>query len=220
MRFNLFMTDSFIQYTNYCKNYFIQKLHLSSRYLLILVIFSQLLVTSCTINQSIDASAGWADRQIATYKINQYRLKGSVSLERRDRSTMSSFELNKNNDLTILVVRNFIGQEVLTDNSGNILSILGKLDIKLSNKEFEQISSLDIDLFSILLADTSKLDNYNVAVDKYGAPKRIIVHQLDIFFESYQSINNVVIPRKIRITSDDFQLTIVNSVFDNMKISS
>ena len=47
---------------------------------------------------------------------------------------MSSFELNKNNDLTILVVRNFIGQEVLTDNSGNILSILGKLDIKLSNK--------------------------------------------------------------------------------------
>jgi hypothetical protein len=133
---------------------------------------------------------------------------------------MSSFELNKNNDLTILVVRNFIGQEVLTDNSGNILSILGKLDIKLSNKEFEQISSLDIDLFSILLADTSKLDNYNVAVDKYGAPKRIIVHQLDIFFESYQSINNVVIPRKIRITSDDFQLTIVNSVFDNMKISS
>ncbi|MDC0185222.1 hypothetical protein OAK03_00170 [Gammaproteobacteria bacterium] len=214
------MTDSFIQYTNYCKNYFIQKLHLSSRYLLILVIFSQLLVTSCTINQSIDASAGWADRQIATYKINQYRLKGSVSLERRDRSTMSSFELNKNNDLTILVVRNFIGQEVLTDNSGNILSILGKLDIKLSNKEFEQISSLDIDLFSILLADTSKLDNYNVAVDKYGAPKRIIVHQLDIFFESYQSINNVVIPRKIRITSDDFQLTIVNSVFDNMKISS
>ena len=220
MRFNLFMTDSFIQYTNYCKNYFIQKLHLSSRYLLILVIFSQLLVTSCTINQSIDASAGWADRQIATYKINQYRLKGSVSLERRDRSTMSSFELNKNNDLTILVVRNFIGQEVLTDNSGNILSILGKLDIKLSNKEFEQISSLDIDLFSILLADTSKLDNYNVAVDKYGAPKRIIAHQLDIFFESYQSINNVVIPRKIRITSDDFQLTIVNSVFDNMKISS
>lgn len=214
------MTDSFIQYTNYCKNYFIQKLHLSSRYLLILVIFSQLLVTSCTINQSIDASAGWADRQIATYKINQYRLKGSVSLERRDRSTMSSFELNKNNDLTILVVRNFIGQEVLTDNSGNILSILGKLDIKLSNKEFEQISSLDIDLFSILLADTSKLNNYNVAVDKYGAPKRIIVHQLDIFFESYQSINNVVIPRKIRITSDDFQLTIVNSVFDNMKISS
>ena len=214
------MTDSFIQYTNYCKNYFIQKLHLSSRYLLILVIFSQLLVTSCTINQSIDASAGWADRQIATYKINQYRLKGSVSLERRDRSTMSSFELNKNNDLTILVVRNFIGQEVLTDNSGNILSILGKLDIKLSNKEFEQISSLDIDLFSILLADTSKLDNYNVAVDKYGAPKRIIVHQLDIFFESYQSIDNVVIPRKIRITSDDFQLTIVNSVFDNMKISS
>ena len=214
------MTDSFIQYTNYCKNYFIQKLHLSSRYLLILVIFSQLLVTSCTINQSIGASAGWADRQIATYKINQYRLKGSVSLERRDRSTMSSFELNKNNDLTILVVRNFIGQEVLTDNSGNILSILGKLDIKLSNKEFEQISSLDIDLFSILLADTSKLDNYNVAVDKYGAPKRIIVHQLDIFFESYQSINNVVIPRKIRITSDDFQLTIVNSVFDNMKISS
>ena len=214
------MTDSFIQYTNYCKNYFIQKLHLSSRYLLILVIFSQLLVTSCTINQSIDASAGWADRQIATYKINQYRLKGSVSLERRDRSTMSSFELNKNNDLTILVVRNFIGQEVLTDNSGNILSILGKLDIKLSNKEFEQISSLDIDLFSILLADTSKLDNYNVAVDKYGAPKRIIVHQLDIFFESYQSINNVVIPRKIRITSDDFQLTIVNSVLDNMKISS
>ncbi len=214
------MTDSFIQYTNYCKNYFIQKLHLSSRYLLILVIFSQLLVTSCTINQSIDASAGWADRQIATYKINQYRLKGSVSLERRDRSTMSSFELNKNNDLTILVVRNFIGQEVLTDNSGNILSILGKLDIKLSNKEFEQISSLDIDLFSILLADTSKLDNYNVAVDKYGAPKRIIAHQLDIFFESYQSINNVVIPRKIRITSDDFQLTIVNSVFDNMKISS
>ena len=214
------MTDSFIQYTNYCKNYFIQKLHLSSRYLLILVIFSQLLVTSCTINQSIDASAGWADRQIATYKINQYRLKGSVSLEQRDRSTMSSFELNKNNDLTILVVRNFIGQEVLTDNSGNILSILGKLDIKLSNKEFEQISSLDIDLFSILLADTSKLDNYNVAVDKYGAPKRIIVHQLDIFFESYQSINNVVIPRKIRITSDDFQLTIVNSVFDNMKISS
>lgn len=214
------MTDSFIQYTNYCKNYFIQKLYLSSRYLLILVIFSQLLVTSCTINQSIDASAGWADRQIATYKINQYRLKGSVSLERRDRSTMSSFELNKNNDLTILVVRNFIGQEVLTDNSGNILSILGKLDIKLSNKEFEQISSLDIDLFSILLADTSKLDNYNVAVDKYGAPKRIIVHQLDIFFESYQSINNVVIPRKIRITSDDFQLTIVNSVFDNMKISS
>ena len=214
------MTDSFIQYTNYCKNYFIQKLHLSSRYLLILVIFSQLLVTSCTINQSIDASAGWADRQIATYKINQYRLKGSVSLERKDRSIMSSFELNKNNDLTILVVRNFIGQEVLTDNSGNILSILGKLDIKLSNKEFEQISSLDIDLFSILLADTSKLDNYNVAVDKYGAPKRIIVHQLDIFFESYQSINNVVIPRKIRITSDDFQLTIVNSVFDNMKISS
>ena len=214
------MTDSFIQYTNYCKNYFIQKLHLSSRYLLILVIFSQLLVTSCTINQSIDASAGWADRQIATYKINQYRLKGSVSLERRDRSTMSSFELNKNNDLTILVVRNFIGQAVLTDNSGNILSILGKLDIKLSNKEFEQISSLDIDLFSILLADTSKLNNYNVAVDKYGAPKRIIVHQLDIFFESYQSINNVVIPRKIRITSDDFQLTIVNSVFDNMKISS
>ncbi|MBC8225527.1 MAG: hypothetical protein H8E74_00115 [Gammaproteobacteria bacterium] len=214
------MTDSFIQYTNYCKNYFIQKLHLSSRYLLILVIFSQLLVTSCTINQSIDASAGWADRQIATYKINQYRLKGSVSLERRDRSIMSSFELNKNNDLTILVVRNFIGQEVLTDNSGNILSILGKLDIKLSNKEFEQISSLDIDLFSILLADTSKLDNYNVALDKYGAPKRIISHQLDIFFESYQSINNVVIPRKIRITSDDFQLTIVNSVFDNMKISS
>jgi len=214
------MTDSFIQYTNYCKNYFIQKLHLSSRYLLILVIFSQLLVTSCTINQSIDASAGWADRQIATYKINKYRLKGSVSLELRDRSTMSSFELNKNNDLSILVVRNFIGQEILTDDSGNILSILGKLDIKLSNKEFEEISSLDIDLFSILLADISKLDNYNVAVDKYGAPKRIIAHQLDIFFESYQSINNVVIPRKIRITSDDFQLTIVNSVFDNMKISS
>lgn len=214
------MTDSFIQYTNYCKNYFIQKLHLSSRYLLILVIFSQLLVTSCTINQSIDASAGWADRQIATYKINKYRLKGSVSLELRDRSTMSSFELNKNNDLSILVVRNFIGQEILTDDSGNILSILDKLDIKLSNKEFEEISSLDIDLFSILLADISKLDNYNVAVDKYGAPKRIIAHQLDIFFESYQSINNVVIPRKIRITSDDFQLTIVNSVFDNMKISS
>ena len=214
------MTDSFIQYTNYCKNYFIQKLHLSSRYLLILVIFSQLLVTSCTINQSIDASAGWADRQIATYKINKYRLKGSVSLELRDRSTMSSFELNKNNDLSILVVRNFIGQEILTDDSGNILSILDKLGIKLSNKEFEEISSLDIDLFSILLADISKLDNYNIAVDKYGAPKRIIAHQLDIFFESYQSINNVVIPRKIRITSDDFQLTIVNSVFDNMKISS
>ena len=214
------MTDSFIQYTDYCKNYFIQKLHLSSRYLLILVIFSQLLVTGCTINQSIDASAGWTDHKIAADKINKYRLKGSVSLELRDRSTMSSFELNKNNDLTILVVRNFIGQEILTDNSGNILTILDKLDIKLSNKEFKEISSLGIDLFSILLADISKLDNYNIELDNYGAPKRIITHQLDIFFESYQSINNLVIPRKIRITSNDFQLTIVNSVFDNMKISS
>ena len=133
---------------------------------------------------------------------------------------MSSFELNKNNDLSTLVIRNFIGQEILTDDSGNILSILDKLDIKLSNKEFEEISSLEIDLFSILLADISKLDDYSIAVDKYGAPKRIIAHKLDIFFESYQSINNVVIPRKIRITSDDFQLTIVISVFDNMKISS
>jgi outer membrane biogenesis lipoprotein LolB len=211
------MTDSFIQCTHYCKNYFIQKLHLSSRYLLILVIFSQLLVTSCTINQSIDASADWTDLQIANYKIDKYRLKGSVSVELRNRSTMSSFELNKNNDLSTLVIRNFIGQEILTDDSGNILSILDKLNIKLSNKEF---SSLEIDLFSILLADISKLDDYSIAVDKYGTPKRIIAHQLDIFFESYQSINNVVIPRKIRITSDDFQLTIVISVFDNMKISS
>ena len=211
------MTDSFIQCTHYCKNYFIQKLHLSSRYLLILVIFSQLLVTSCTINQSIDASADWTDLQIANYKIDKYRLKGSVSVELRNKSTMSSFELNKNNDLSTLVIRNFIGQEILTDDSGNILSILDKLDIKLSNKEF---SSLKIDLFSILLADISKLDDYSIAVDKYGAPKRIIVHKLDIFFESYQSINNVVIPRKIRITSDDFPLTIVISVFDNMKISS
>jgi len=217
MRFNLFMTDSFIQCTHYCKNYFIQKLHLSSRYLLILVIFSQLLVTSCTINQSIDASADWTDLQIANYKIDKYRLKGSVSVELRNKSTMSSFELNKNNDLSTLVIRNFIGQEILTDDSGNILSILDKLNIKLSNKEF---SSLEIDLFSILLADISKLDDYSIAVDKYGTPKRIIAHQLDIFFESYQSINNVVIPRKIRITSDDFQLTIVISVFDNMKISS
>jgi len=217
MRFNLFMTDSFIQCTHYCKNYFIQKLHLSSRYLLILVIFSQLLVTSCTINQSIDASADWTDLQIANYKIDKYRLKGSVSVELRNKSTMSSFELNKNNDLSTLVIRNFIGQEILTDDSGNILSILDKLNIKLSNKEF---SSLEIDLFSILLADISKLDDYSIAVDKYGAPKRIIAHQLNILFESYQSINNVVIPRKIRITSDDFQLTIVISVFDNMKISS
>ena len=211
------MTDSFIQCTHYCKNYFIQKLHLSSRYLLILVIFSQLLVTSCTINQSIDASADWTDLQIANYKIDKYRLKGSVSVELRNKSTMSSFELNKNNDLSTLVIRNFIGQEILTDDSGNILSILDKLNIKLSNKEF---SSLEIDLFSILLADISKLDDYSIAVDKYGAPKRIIAQKLDIFFESYQSINNVVIPRKIRITSDDFQLTIVISVFDNMKISS
>jgi len=214
------MTESFIQYTYYCKSYFIQKLHLSSRYLIIALVFLQLLVTGCTINQSINNSVDWVDHNISNYKINGYRLKGSFTVEIRNRSTMSSFELSNNNNSNIFVVRNFIGQRILTENSSSVLSILDKLDIDISKKEYEILSSYKIDLHSILLADISKLGHYILTVNEYGVPETIITPQLIIFFDSFQSINNIVIPRKIRITSEHFKLTIVNSTFDNIEISS
>ena len=214
------MTESFIQYTYYCKSYFIQKLHLSSRYLIIALVFLQLLVTGCTINQSINNSVDWVDHNISNYKINGYRLKGSFTVEIRNRPTMSSFELSNHNNSTVFVVRNFIGQRILTENSGSVISILDKLDIDFSKKEYEILNSYKIDLHSILLADISKLGNYSFAVDKDGAPKSIITPELNIFFDSFQSIKNIIIPRKIRITSERFKLTIVNSTFDNIEISS
>jgi len=214
------MTESFIQYTYYCKSYFIQKLHLSSRYLIIALVFLQLLVTGCTINQSINNSVDWVDHNISNYKINGYRLKGSFTVEIRNRPTMSSFELSNHNNSTVFVVRNFIGQRILTENSGSVISILDKLDIDFSKKEYEILNSYKIDLHSILLADISKLGNYSFAVDKDGVPKSIITPELNIFFDSFQSINNIIIPRKIRITSERFKLTIVNSTFDNIEISS
>ena len=214
------MTESFIQYTYYCKSYFIQKLHLSSRYLIIALVFLQLLVTGCTINQSINNSVDWVDHNISNYKINGYRLKGSFTVEIRNRPTMSSFELSNHNNSTVFVVRNFIGQRILTENSGSVISILDKLDIDFSKKEYEILNSYKIDLHSILLADISKLGNYSFAVDKDGVPKSIITPELNIFFDSFQSIKNIIIPRKIRITSERFKLTIVNSTFDNIEISS
>ena len=62
--------------------------------------------------------------------------------------------------------------------------------------DFKRFRAIADKVGAILLADISKLGNYSFAVDKDGAPKSIITPELNIFFDSFQSINNIIINTK------------------------
>jgi hypothetical protein len=191
-----------------CLNYFILKITSNSRYLLLLLVFlSTLTIVSCNNIGSLDKTINWEDNQTKIVALTDYSIVGSVSFKNTTDSFLGNYTINHQNSAEMLILRDFFGKQVLSSISTDLASLFMELGIDFSADELKAISSLNFSLSSLLLAKIPSEGVDDMVMDLHGFPLKIKLNKHKVDFSLYQSINELMIPKKIVITGADYQAT-------------
>ena len=189
-------------------NYFILKITSNSRYLLLLLVFlSTLTIVSCNNIESLDKAINWEDNQTKIISLTDYSIIGSISFKNTTDSFLGNYTINHQNNAEMLILRDFFGKQVFSSISTDFASLLIELGIDFSSDELKTITSLNINLSSLLLANIPSERVDDMVMDQHGFPLKIYLNNHQVDFAQYQSINELMIPKKIVITGIDYQAT-------------
>jgi len=202
------MIESFMMFKKNCLNYFILKITSNSRYLLLSLVFlSTLTIVSCNNIGSLDKTINWEDNQTKIIALTNYSIVGSVSFKNTTDSFLGNYTINHQNSAEMLILRDFFGKQVLSSISTDLASLFMELGIDFSADELKTISSLNFSLSSLLLAKIPSEGVDDMVMDQHGFLLRIKLNNHKVDFSLYQSINELMIPKKIVITGADYQAT-------------
>ena len=202
------MIESFMVFKKNCLNYFILKITSNSRYLLLSLVFlSTLTIVSCNNIGSLDKTINWEDNQTKIIALTNYSIVGSVSFKNTTDSFLGNYTINHQNSAEMLILRDFFGKQVLSSISTDLASLFMELGIDFSADELKTISSLNFSLSSLLLAKIPSEGVDDIVMDQHGFLLRIKLNNHKVDFSLYQSINELMIPKKIVITGADYQAT-------------
>jgi len=189
-------------------NYFILKITSNSRYLLLLLVFlSTLTIVSCNNIDSLDKAINWEDNQTKIISLTDYSIIGSISFKNTTDSFLGNYTISHQNNAEMLILRDFFGKQVFSSVSTDFASLLMELGIDFSSDELKTITSLNINLSSLLLANIPSERVDDMVMDQHGFPLKIYLNNHQVDFAQYQSINELMIPKKIVITGIDYQAT-------------
>jgi len=202
------MIESFMMCKKNFLNYFILKITSNSRYLLLLLVFlSTLTIVSCNNIESLDKAINWEDNQTKIIALTDYSIIGSISFKNTTDSFLGNYTINHQNNAEMLILRDFFGKQVFSSVSTDFASLLMELGIDFSSDELKTITSLNINLSSLLLANIPSERVDDMVMDQHGFPLKIYLNNHQVDFAQYQSINELMIPKKIVITGIDYQAT-------------
>ena len=202
------MIESFMMCKKNFLNYFILKITSNSRYLLLLLVFlSTLTIVSCNNIDSLDKAINWEDNQTKIISLTDYSIIGSISFKNTTDSFLGNYTINHQNNAEMLILRDFFGKQVFSSLSTDFASLLIELGIDFSSDELKTITSLNINLSSLLLANIPSERVDDMVMDQHGFPLKIYLNNHQVDFAQYQSINELIIPKKIVITGIDYQAT-------------
>ena len=188
--------------------YFILKITSNSRYLLLLLVFlSTLTIVSCNNIDSLDKAINWEDNQTKIISLTDYSIIGSISFKNTTDSFLGNYTINHQNNAEMLILRDFFGKQVFSSVSTDLASLLMELGIDFSLYELKAIASLNFNLSSLLLAKIPSERVDDMVMDQHGFPLKIYLNNHQVDFAQYQSINELMIPKKIVITGIDYQAT-------------
>ena len=202
------MIESFMMCKKNFLNYFILKITSNSRYLLLLLIFlSTFTIVSCNNIGTLDRTINWEDNQTKIISLTDYSIIGSISFKNTTDSFLGNYAINHQNNAEMLILRDFFGKQVFSSISTDFASLLIELGIDFSSDELKTITSLNINLSSLLLANIPSERVDDMVMDQHGFPLKIYLNNHQVDFAQYQSINELMIPKKIVITGIDYQAT-------------
>ena len=189
-------------------NYFILKITSNSGYLLLLLVFlSTLTIVSCNNIDSLDKAINWEDNQTKIISLTDYSIIGSISFKNTTDSFLGNYTINHQNNAEMLILRDFFGKQVFCSDSTDLASLFMELGIDFDSDELKAIASLNFNLSSLLLAKIPSERVDDMVMDQRGFPLMIKLNNHKVDFVLYQSINQLMIPKKIVITGADYQAT-------------
>ena len=200
------MIESFMMCKKNFLNYFILKITSNSRYLLLLLLFlSTFTIVSCNNIGTLDGTISWEDNQTKIFRLTDYSIAGSVSFKNTTDSFLGNYTINHQNNAEMLILRDFFGQQVLSSLSTDLASLFMELGIDFSPDQLKTIAALNFNLSSLLLAKIPSDRVDDMVMDQYGFPLKIKLNNHKVDFVLYQSINELMIPKKIVISGTDYQ---------------
>jgi len=182
--------------------------------LLIIIVFSHLFIASCANHQLVRNSELWQDRLDVVSGLSEYRIKGSLSLLMNRSSFMGSFDCFKGNFASKFIIRDYFGKPVLTfDPNHPELTVNDSVFDALKNN-FILINDSEFNILNSLLAFPGNIEQDRLIYDDKGWLIQVKYPEWTVHYESYQTLNGLVIPKKITIKGRSFRLTLVNSVLE------
>ena len=179
--------------------------------LFILIVFSQLFIASCVKDQSLGKTIVWKDRVQTVNKLSDFRIQGSLSLVLEEGSFIGNFDCDISNTSSEFVVRDYFGNLVFQGDLKktkfrDLYSVLSASETDHDFFESGQINFLDW-----LLATPLDVSQQQLTFDDRGWLTEIKYSDLTIRYDSFQKLNDIVIPRKIIILGQSFRLTLVSN---------
>jgi hypothetical protein len=183
-------------------------------FLLIIIVFSHLFIASCANHQLVRNSELWQDRLDVVNGLSEYRIKGSLSLLMNRSSFVGSFDCFMGNFSSKFIVRDYFGKPVLTFDPNYPELILNDSVFDSLKKNFIFNNDNTFNIFNSLLALPVNLGKDRLIYDDKGWLIQVQYPEWTVYYESYQTLNGLVIPKKITIKGSSYRLTLVNSVLE------
>jgi len=182
--------------------------------LLIIIVFSHLFIASCTNHQLVRNSELWQERLNVVNGLSEYRIKGSLSLLMNRSSFVGSFDCFKGNFSSKFIVRDYFGKSVLTfdPNHPELIANDPAFDALKNNMIFN--NDHEFNILNSLLALPVNIEQDQLIYDDQGWLIQVKYPEWTVHYESYQTLNGLVIPKKITIKGHSYRLTLVNSVLE------
>ncbi len=182
--------------------------------LLIIIVFSHLFIASCANHQLVRNSELWQERLHVVNGLSEYRIKGSLSLLMNHSSFVGSFDCFKDKYSSKFIVRDYFGKPVLTfdPNHPELIANDSAFDVLKNNMIFNNDNEFDI--LNSLLALPVNIEQDRLIYDDQGWLIQVKYPEWTVHYKSYQTLNGLVIPKKITIKGRSYRLTLVNSVLE------
>ena len=182
--------------------------------LLIIIVFSHLFIASCANHQLVRNSELWQERLHVVNGLSEYRIKGSLSLLMNHSSFVGSFDCFKDKYSSKFIVRDYFGKPVLTfdPNHPELIANDSAFDVLKNNMIFNNDNEFDI--LNSLLAFPVNIEQDRLIYDDQGWLIQVKYPEWTVHYKSYQTLNGLVIPKKITIKGRSYRLTLVNSVLE------
>ncbi len=182
--------------------------------LLIIIVFSHLFIASCANHQLVRNSELWQERLHVVNGLSEYRIKGSLSLLMNRSSFIGSFDCFNDNFASKFIVRDYFGKPVLTfdPNHPELIANDSAFDVLKNNMIFNNDNEFDI--LNSLLALPVNIEQDRLIYDDQGWLIQVKYPEWTVHYKSYQTLNGLVIPKKITIKGRSYRLTLVNSVLE------